>query len=58
MIEFLFTAECRFLAEDLDDAFKNLEEHFRGLREGTDGEFEFVGNIHIEPSDKGEEKEV
>ena len=50
MKQFMFTAKGVFFAEDIDDVFRKMEEHFRGLREGSDEDnTEFVGEMHIEP---------
>ena len=48
---FILKADCEFTADNLDDAFKLLEEHFRKLREDEDyDETPFLaGEIHIQP---------
>ena len=50
MKNFQLKAKIEFEAEDIDDAFLFLEEHFRALRLGEDPPRDLsVGEINIEP---------
>ena len=47
-MDFKFTADIRFSAVDLDDAFKQLEEHFRSLQDTTiESPLEFIGTLEV-----------
>jgi len=48
MIKFRLYGEAIFFAEDIDDAFLKLSEHFRALCEGRDSQlFESGTDIHL-----------
>ena len=49
MKEFKFTADCTFFAENIDDAFVRLSEHFKRLANEEENEAWFLGEMHIEP---------
>ena len=51
MKTFALRADCTFQAEDIEDAFKRLAEHFRALGAGEDAPFILEsGDISIEPA--------
>ena len=53
MKTFLFDAVATFEAEDLEDAFRKLSEHFRALAEDEDSDlFESETSITIKPIDE------
>jgi len=47
--EFKFIADIKFNAENIDNACKQLEEHFKALPQGEDIAPWFIGEMHIEP---------
>ena len=49
MKKFRFTANVIFDAENIDDACKQLEDHFKALPQGEDIPPWFIGEMHIEP---------
>jgi hypothetical protein len=50
----VFVVEGRFVAEDVDDAFRVLAEHFASLAErGTDGGHEGVLKMSVYPDSQG-----
>jgi len=53
MKRFILRADCSFDAEDLDDAFLRLSEHFRRLAEDENYEEGFIetGEIHLSPKE-------
>jgi len=46
---FIFTADITFEAENIDDAVRQLEYHFKALRRGDDMHAWFIGEMHIRP---------
>ena len=53
-MNFLLEAQAEFVAEDIEDALKKLEDHFRKIREDEgylyNGDSPFwTGEIHIRP---------
>jgi hypothetical protein len=54
MITFRIRADATFNAENIDDAFKKLADHFKALAEdcidGDDGQFMIAGRIDIQPA--------
>ena len=53
MKEFTFKADCKLMAEDLDDAFTQVAEHFRALAEEDDNAplILYGGQLQIYPTD-------
>ena len=50
MKEFKLTADATFMAENIDDAFHKLAEHFNGLaNKPNEGGAFFVGKMSIAP---------
>jgi len=51
MKRFNFRADAYFSAENLDDAFNRLAEHFKRVMDGKDSELFEDGEMHLEPCD-------
>jgi len=51
---FVFTADIEFDAEDLDDAFEKLRNHFQSLVDGIDTELGQIGNMELKPKERKE----
>lgn len=47
-MKFEFNANIFFEADNIDDAFKKLEKHFKELSNGEDSEPFFEGGMHID----------
>ncbi len=54
MTEFQLEIDVSFFAEDIDDAFAKLGEHFKALAEGreTELELELAGKMDIRPREE------
>jgi hypothetical protein len=48
---FRLKADCKFQAWNIDDAFRELGDHFEALWEGDDRHMDFLGEIIIEPEE-------
>lgn len=48
-MEFRIKADAKFDAEDIDDAFRQLAEHFGNV---IDSSFQFVGLLEIKPEQR------
>jgi len=51
MKEFLSLANCTFMADDIDDAMKQLEMHFWRIRNGKDSSLLTSGEISLSRND-------
>lgn len=58
MRSFRIVADAEFLAEDVDDAFLKLAEHFRALAAGDDTSLIEAGTVEIWPEEETEERAI
>lgn len=58
MKKFIFRANFEFSAEDLNDAFSLLSEHFLKMKKGEDSSLIEVGDIHLHLKESEEDERV
>lgn len=56
MKEFRLEGDFLFDAQNIDDAFKKLVEHFQRMERGEDSDLIKLGEIHIKPTEGGKDK--